>query len=408
MSAERATGATTDVRKRLFILAVALVLLGAASYGVSYVQRMSTANRGSLEVAGDVRAETFTVRAPAIALPIPDYTVRIPSTTAPKAATRTSATGSASGQPTVSGRLAEVYVTEGDRVTAGTPLAKLDTAMLVLGVEQAKTAAAKARADIAVLGDTLDTLGSSQADLAAARRDLRNALAKAKAQRADLSAQLKQLESMPTPPPGSVPPTGAPMPNPAALIAKLKAALAGIDAGIAKMESGLRTMASGAMKLADAKTQVRNGRDLMTLVADGRDLAVDIAGARRDAAVITAPVDGLVLFARRAGDIAMVNAPLVRIRPDGPALVDTYLTADQLARVSIGESAEVAYDSSAGTVLAGRVTGIADFSAFPPTAFPTDIVHMTRTTRVTITLDDGARPPAGTPVDITIRTDSRG
>ncbi len=412
MSEERGRGAYADVWKRVAIIAAAFALLGVASFGVSYVQRMSTADRGHLEVAGDVRADTYTVRAPAVALPTPDFTVGIPSATATKPTMRTT-TGASSGQPVVSGRLAEVYVTEGDVVTAGAPVARLDTAMLELGVAQAKTAAAKTRADVKVLGETLDTLGSNQADLASARRDLKDALAKAKAQRAELAAQLKQLQSMPTPPPGSVPPSGSvpppgtPRPNPAALIAKLKAALVQIDAAIAKMESGLATIASGWIKLADAKAQVENGRELMTLVADGRDVAIDAAVAKLDTAVITAPVDGLVLFARRAGGIAMVNAPIARIRPDSAALVDTYLTADQLARVSIGDTAEITYDSGAGVVLTGRVTAIADSSAFPPTTFPTEIVHMTRTTRVTITLDEGARPPAGTPVDITIRTGSR-
>ncbi|KAF0209456.1 MAG: HlyD family efflux transporter periplasmic adaptor subunit [Actinomycetota bacterium] len=408
MSEERTTGVAADVRKRLTIVAVGLVLLGVASYAVSYFQRQGSLDRAFLEVAGNVRAETYTVRAPALTLPTPDYTVGIPSTAAPKAPKRTSAAVGSSGQPVVSGRLTAVYVTEGDRIVAGAPLAKLETTMLDLGVQQALTAATKARADVAVLGDTLNTLGSTQADLAKAKRDLQSALAKAKVQRADLAAQLAQLQSMPTPPPGSVPPSGTPMPNRAALIARLKSALTGIDAGIAKMSSGLRTMASGSAKLADAKTTVRNGRDLLTVVADGRDVAVDIARARLNAAVITSPVGGLVIFARRTGDVAMMNAPLVKIRPDSPALVDTYLTAEQLAHVRTGARAEVTYDSSPGSVLTGRITSIADSSAFPPTAFPTDIVHMTRTTRVTITLDDGERPPAGTPVDITIRTDSRG
>jgi multidrug resistance efflux pump len=393
--------ANAGIRRRLTVVVLALALLGAASFAVSYFQRQSTADRGYLSVAGNVRAETFTVRAPAIALPTPDYTVGIPGAAA-KPVSRT--TAGASGQPVVSGRLAEVYVAEGERVVAGQKLARLDTVMLDLGVEQAEAAAAKARADIDVLSGALDTISSSQADLAKAKRDLQDALAKAKAQRDALAAQLKQLESMPTPPPGVVLPPGTP--NPAVLIPQLKAGLAKLDAAIAKMEAGLRTMASGSTKLANAKTQARNGRELLGIVAETRDIATGLAKARRDWAVITAPIDGLVTFARSAGGVAMVNAPLFRIAPDTPVLVDTYLTAEQLARVRVGDRAEIAYDSSPGTVLAGRITGIADSSAFPPTTYPTDIVHMTRATRVTITLDDGARPPAGTPVDITIRTDS--
>ncbi len=402
-----------DVRRRLTIVVLVLALLGVASVAVSYVQRQSGADRGYLEVAGDVRAQAYVVRAPALASPTIDVTVGFAAAqSAPTAKARVAS--ASSSQPTVSGRIAEVLVAEGDRVVAGQTLARLDTALLDLGVRQAETAAEKARADIDVLGDALNTIGSGQADLAKAKRDLASALAKAKSQRADLAAQLAQLESMPTPPPGStpptgsVPPTGTPMPDPAALIAQLKAGLAQIDAGIAKMEAGLTTMASGSAKLADAKTQAENGRELLTLVAETRDIATALAKARRDSAVITASVDGLVTFARRAGGVAMVNAPLFRIAPDTPALIDTYLTAEQLARVSVGDRAEVAYDSAPGVVLSGTVTSIGEDSAFPPTTFPTDVVHMTRTTRVTITLSAGSQPPAGTPVDITIRTGPRG
>ncbi len=420
MSDQQATTASADIRRRLTAIVLVLALLGVASLAVSYFQRQSAADRGYLTVAGDVRAQSYIVRAPALASPVIDVTVGFASSQA-SAASSKKASSAPSSQPVVSGRIAEVFVAEGDTVVAGQTLARLDTTLLDLGVKQAETAAAKARADVDVLAEALDTIGSSQADLAKAKRDLTAALANAKSQRADLAAQLKQLESMPMPPgggsvpptgsippTGSVPPTGTPMPNPAALIAQLKAGLAQIDAGIAKMESGLRTIASGSAKLADAKTQAANGRELLGIVADTRDIATALAKARRDSAVITAPVDGLVTFARRAGGVAMVNAPLFHIAPDTATLVDTYLTGDQLALVRLGDPAEVSYDSGGDAVLSGSVSTIGEDSAFPPTAFPTEVVHMTRTTRVTITLRSGAKPPAGTPVDITIRTDSRG
>ncbi|PKQ38264.1 MAG: hypothetical protein CVT59_03305 [Actinobacteria bacterium HGW-Actinobacteria-1] len=402
VSDRRTTAANTDIKRRLTIVVLVLALLGVASVAVAYFQRQSGADRGYLQVAGDVRAQSYVVRAPALASPTIDVTVGFATSSQAPASRKATAPSS---QPTVSGRIAEVFVAEGDRVVAGQMLARLDTTLLDLGVRQAETAAAKARADVDVLVGALDTIDSGQADLAKAKRDLTAALAKAKAQRADLAAQLAQLESMPTPPPGSVLPTGTP--NPAVLIPQLKAGLAQIDAGIAKMESGLRTMASGSAKLTDAKTQAENGRELLGIVAETRDIATALAKARRDSAIITAPVDGLVTFARRSGGVAMVNAPLFRITPDAPALIDTYLTAEQLAHVRVGDPAEVTYDSGAGAVLNGSVTAIGEDSAFPPTTFPTDVVHMTRTTRVTITLKTGAQPPAGTPVDLTIRTDSR-
>jgi len=98
----------------------------------------------------------------------------------------------------------------------------------------------------------------------------------------------------------------------------------------------------------------------------------------------------------------MVNAPIVRVRPDAATQVETYLTGEQLLQVSPGARTTVDFDSNTGAPLEGVVTSIADRSVFPPTGFPTDIVHMTKTVRVVITLADGAWAPPGTPVDIRI------
>jgi multidrug resistance efflux pump len=102
----------------------------------------------------------------------------------------------------------------------------------------------------------------------------------------------------------------------------------------------------------------------------------------------------------------MVNAPLVRIRPDNATSIDTYLTGEQLRAVSIGSSATVNYDSNSGGWLPGHVTMFANQALFPPSSFPTNIVHMTQTVLARITLDEGAWAPPGTPVDVRIKTDS--
>jgi multidrug resistance efflux pump len=94
----------------------------------------------------------------------------------------------------------------------------------------------------------------------------------------------------------------------------------------------------------------------------------------------------------------------VRIRPDEQTKVDSYLAPQQLTSVAVGSKATVNFDSNTGGPLTGRVTQIALNAQFPPTNFPTDIVHMTNTIQVTVTLDKGAWAPPGTPVDLTIAT----
>ncbi len=400
------------MRRAWYIPLLALAVVSAI--GAALWLRSSLATTvGTLEVAGDVRSEIRVVRAPALTYPVPDFTVGIPkppsatlaSGAGPAAAKRVPPAG-ASRQPTVSGTLAEVYVSEGAKVTTGQVLARLDTSMLDLGVAQARTAAAKAHADVAVMRDNLSTLARNRTKLATAKSKLTSTLAQVVAQRAQIAAQLAQLEAavahMPPGPPPTPIPTGPP--SPAVLIPKLRAALVQIDTGLAKLRKGLGTLATGSNALSTARTQVSNAREVLTILADAQDLGVGLAQARLAQATMTSPVSGTVTYARPQGQLAMVGTPVMRIRPDGPLLVDTYLTADQLAQVSIGTPVTLTYDSAPGVVARGRISMIGTVSTFPPTAFPTSIVHMTRATRVTVTLDDGVAVPYGTPVDLTIST----
>jgi len=387
-------------------IAIAVLALAAAVV-VPPLLSGSAGNEGDILVAGNVQAPVVTIGGPSIAYPVPDFTVGIPGATttarpAPGAAVRPAS----SRQPVVSGLLAAVEVVEGARVETGQVVARLDSRLLELGVDAARSALARSRAQAGVLDDTLDTLTENRATLTAARTKLERALAQALTGRATLAAQLAQLQAA-IPPGAPVPtPTVPPAPpTPQQLLAQLKAALAKLDAGIAQMRAGLSQMAAGAARLDTARTQVRRGRDLMRILAQGSEVSLRVATARRAAADVTTGVSGVVAYVRPAGTVVMVGTPLVRIVPDGPVRVDTYLTSEQLARVDLGTEALVDFDSNTGPALHGRITRIGETAMLPPTSFPTSVMHATRAVLVTITLEDGARAPAGTPVDITLATD---
>jgi multidrug resistance efflux pump len=320
---------------------------------------------------------------------------------------------------------------------------QLDTAALELGVSQAKAAQKRAVAQVAVLGGNLTTVKDNQSKLATARNQLATAAAglakgaaalkKAESQfaakkadalkkraqlvqlRAILSAQLAALEHSPSPDP--------------ATIARLKGQIAGIDKAIAGIDKGLSAaaagfakgnaqiatgsaklstarvqLATGASALSKAKRQLDNARNVSRLSLAAQDAGVTLAEVRLSQATILAPVAGTVTEARTAGTVAMVGAPLVRIRADGPTKISTYLTGEQLSVVPVGTPAEVDYDSNTGAALAGKVTRVGLQSQFPPTSFPTNIVHMTQAVRVEVTLDGSGWAPPGTPVDLVLRT----
>ncbi len=413
-------------RKTLAWIAAVVVVI-AAVVGIAWGSALSAPASGTLALAGDVRAQSVTVNAPAIVYPAIDTSVGIATTATAGPPARSSAgmSVSMSRLPVVSGRLAAVYVGLGSRVTTGQPLVQLDTAMLDLGVEQAEANATRARTQVDVLDSLLDTLGGSAQTVATARAKLlatgstlTAALSQAEAGRVKLLSAIAALEqvishlptSTPMPPTSTVPP-GRRSPNPVVVLAQLKAQLAQLDAAIVKLRSGLALLASGKAQLASAssqldtaRSQLETARDVANIMVGAQELGVSVAEVERDQARILSPVSGVVTYVLAAGSTAMVGTPLDAITPDRPVLVDTYVADNQIAGVSVGERADVSYDSAPGAVLHGRVTIIAASSTFPPTSFPTNLIHLTRALEVTITLDRGPAPPPGTPVDLVIHT----
>ena len=402
--------------RRSLLTALAALVVAAALGFALYAKTAAAGTPGVISVAGDVRVDEDVVRAPSITYPTPDYTVGIPATgtTAPKK--RSSATpASASRLPVVSGYLTEVPVELGAHVAKGEVVARLDTAMLELGVRQAETAHTKARANLAVLDKTIDKLATTRATLITARSQLVTARASLVATigvltktRASLETSIALIQRLIA----QVPPAGPPNvpPFPVLLtgmqqgLNALNQGLAGAKGGLAKMNQGLATMAKGLAQLDSARSQLKDARKLVVINVAAQNVAVELAKTRLTAATIVSPVDGIVTYTRTAGTAVMVGAPIVRIRPDGPSHIYTYLTTDQLAQVSVGSRVSVTYDSNPGAPLAGRLTYLGDSATVPPTSFPTSIVHMTRAVRVTIELDGDLTAPPGTPVDVEIHT----
>ena len=424
---------------------VVVVLLGA----VFWIRAGSAKPAGRLVVAGDVRSDIRTISAPLITYPTPDYTVGIPKPAGSSAgsAKRGGSTASSSRQPVVAGMLAKVLVNQGDTVKAGDVVAEFDTKLLALGVEQAKTASRKSHKDVGVMSHNIDKLATASSKLATARAKIATAkaaifkgraallkarrqilvqraqLLKLKAQRPQLKAQLAALQAQAAHfPPGHVPPAIVQG------IAKIQGLLAAIDPGLAGIAKGLvlintnlakinkglaqlpaayAQLNAAAKKIVDAKVTLRDAKDVLKIVAKGSNVGIRIANARLALAEVRTPVGGVVTFARQGGTVAMVGAPLVRVCYDGPQLVDTYLTSEQAQTIGIGSAADVTYDSSRGEVLHGKVSVIGSAYLFPPTSFPTQVVHMTRTLKVTIALNQDSSVPPGTPVDLSIATNTK-
>ena len=311
---------------------------------------------------------------------------------------------------------------------------KVATGRAALATGRAALATGKAQlaAGAVQLAKAKATLIAAKAGLLAAQKKL---LA-AKHNRPMLQAQLANLQAQlasPSTPPSEIPGIKAKIAQLEGLLASIDPGLAKIAANLAQVKAGLVKIATGEAQLAvgqaalatgaaklvtaqaqlntaadalhTAKTQTIRARDYVRTIAGGANVGVVMAEAKRDQTTIVSPVSGVVTQAPMNGAAVVVGAPLVRIRPDADALVDAYVAGEQLGSVHLGSIADITYDSAPGKVLHGTVVASGASALYPPTSYPTDIVHMTKTVKVTFQLDSGDAPPAGTPVDIAIHTD---
>lgn len=371
------------------------------------------AGGGAVRASGTVRDDMLTVKAPYLSRASFDPKVGLPGTATPQPSPR----AMPSGQPTLSAAVATVAVVLGQRVETGTVLARLDSRDLALGVVVARAAATRAHARIDVIDQRLSDLSSARSKLSGARSKLAStrvavlaAIAQATAGRAKLLAAIAQLEPIVAKLPPLPKPIPFPGPDPRILLLQLKARLAKLDAGLVKAQAGLAKLdAAGAKlanartKLADARALVRGARSLLREAAKAADAGVPVAEAKLAQTVLVAPASGDVVEVVQPGTVLMADAPAVRLRRAGPAVIDTYLRAADAARVRAGMAVDVSVDSLAGRTLAGTVTSVRAIYEYPPTSLPTDEIHMVRAYRVTVTLDDASVGlPAGTPADLVI------
>ena len=318
-----------------------------------------------------------------------------------------------------SGRVAEVFVEEGQVVKAGQPLARLETDDLELQVAQAEATLAAAEAQLAQLlaPPQPQQVAAQEANLqamqaqvsaAAANRDQVTAgadegqIAAAEAQVAAATAQQKsafdahdrlmncRTFSLPA---GTRLPDGTTLdkdvekkicPGLGAPEEQARYALAVADALLAAARSELEDLQAGA-----DPDQVRAAQANVVTVAAQRDatqaqldlllagsseeeiattqasvddarVALEQAQSRLDKAALTAPLAGTITSLDvQPGEIASANQPVVVLSDLANLEVEVNLDETDVARVAIGQEAIVNVDAFPGAEKVGTVTYVA-------------------------------------------------
>ncbi len=310
------------------------------------------------------------------------------------------------------GRVEEVLVEEGEEVTAGQALARLETGELELQVAQAKASLAAAEAQLAKLKamPDEDDVVAAEAALAAAKAGLQTAEGAVAGARANLA----RVESGPRPEEiaiaerrveqaknalwaaqtsrdgicgrvGSGPfdARQSDCDNAQATVQRAEEELRIVELQLQQLRNGPREEDVAAARaqlqqalgqLASARAQVRqaeanlararkgpSAEDLAAAQAqvDQARAALELARLRLDDAVIKAPFDGTVTAVNiESGQLAVAGAPAIVLARLEPLHVSLTIDETDIARLQVGQPATVTLDAFLGAELRGTVTEI--------------------------------------------------
>ncbi len=404
------------------------------------------ASGSELRLQATVADEVDVIAAPALAAPAVNLDAGFAGTGAP---TR-SAAAAGLGLGSFVG-VAEVMVREGDRVSAGQEVVRLDDRLLRAALAAAEADAKVAEAQVGALKAAVEEVDDAAREIADKRVEVKDAIAELKDKRAEvkkaiseltrtrakltkqratvrkqrdqLVAQRKQLQQVLE----TLPPEAPNRPEVEAGIAKLtegigklNGALKQMDAGLTKLNKGLKQARTGlgkldkgikkandglielsdaAAEISDARAQLVRLQRLAAVAVDTVAVGVDLAREQLDQAVVLAPRAGVVVTISAAGDRLSPGATLASIRPDGPSRLVTWLSPAQAATACVGDQASVRTDW--GQSADAEVTRVAIAADFPPTSQATDETHLTRA--FAVELSTSAALPAGAPVTVLLQ-----
>lgn len=282
------------------------------------------------------------------------------------------------------GRILELAVEEGDRVSAGDLLARLDTRDVELALRRAQADRDHARAQLRLLeaGARAEDVRRAQAQLQSANAEVEAARAEVDAAEADLARFEALLQSN----------AGSRKQRDDARV-KRDVAAARVTAAEERARAASETLAqlrSGARpeELAAARARVE--------AADAQVASLEKAAGD---AVLTSPVAGVVTArTARAGEVVARGTPIVTLTDLDSAWANVYVDEPIVPLLKLGQPATLVTD--AGQRLAGTITFISPRAEFTPRNVQTAEERSKLVYRIKVSVDnrEGILKP-GMPVE---------
>lgn len=279
------------------------------------------------------------------------------------------------------GRIAQVMVEEGDRVAAGTVLARLDAEEVEARREQSEAQLEAARARLAEL-----ERGARPAERAQAN-------AGEEAARERLEEAARSLERT------RVLHEGGALSREALDRAETAHRVAAAQHTQALEQLRLVLEGATAEQLATQRAVVRQA-----------EAALEQIRVAVDRTRLVAPFPGIVTVRHRhSGETAFPGAPVVTLMDPDDRWVRIYVPGNVVGRVSLGQPARISSDSHPDSTFAGRVTHIASEAEFTPRNVQTseERVKLVYAVRVAIDGDPGLALKPGMPADVRLESGTR-
>lgn len=275
----------------------------------------------------------------------------------------------------VGGRLAERLVDEGQTVTAGQVVGRLEDAELK---EEHQSRSAEERASKAALADL--EAGSRREEITQAEASVARMKADAErlARDAARSEELYRREVIP--------------------LKDLESARAARDASAAALRESEQRLKL--LRIGPRPDAVRQARAR----AESASAVKALAGTRLSQSILVSPLSGLVLSKHvEPGEMLPAGAPVLTVAKMDQAWLRGYIPESELGRIKLGQTARIKMDSWPGRSFEGRVSFIASEAEFTPKNVQTEKERVKLVYRIKITLPNpqGELKP-GMPADAVI------
>ncbi len=266
--------------------------------------------------------------------------------------------------PKVEGRLVQIWVSEGDAVTAGQELAELDNAQLAVAVAQAEAALEQAKVNYAKLPDDLK---SAQANVDEAQQGLVNAQDQAKSAEIALGDAKRNLDETQALYSGG----GASKEAYDEATSAYGTAQAALDAAQANVLS-----AQASLQEAQAGLEAIDNTDADSYLAQLQQAqaAYDSAKLTYNESFIYAPISGTVVrVPATVGETLSPGQTILSISNLQSSWVVAYIEETAYGRIRLGQDVDVRVDTYPGRIFSGKVIELGGVTQATGSAFPTEM-----------------------------------